>query len=61
MPATCRHCSIAEARNDFSALREMRWRSTLKVLWTAARTDKNRCADPGDLNGCIFLSRRLTG
>src|SRR5580704_548821 len=37
----------------------MAW--TLNAFWTAAWTDRNRCADPGDLNRCIFRSRRRTG
>src|SRR5580704_9950248 len=37
----------------------MAW--TLNAFWTAAWTDRNRCADPGDLNRCILRSRRRTG
>jgi hypothetical protein len=44
-----------------SALRETRWRWTLNAFWTAAWTDRIRCAGPGDLNRCIFRSRRRTG
>jgi hypothetical protein len=38
---------------------ETKWRWTWNVFWTAAWTDRNRCADPGDLNRCVFRSRRL--
>ncbi len=31
------------------------------MLWTAAWVDRKRCADPGDLNRCIFRSRRRVG
>ena len=41
--------------------RDVRWRWTLNVLWTAALTDKNRWADPGDLKRCIFRSRSRVG
>jgi hypothetical protein len=40
------HCSMASARNDFRALREMRWRSTFRVLWTAAYADKSAAPIP---------------
>ena len=42
-------------------VREVRWRWTLKLLWTAACTERKRWADPGDLNLCILNSRRRTG
>ncbi len=59
--AASRHCSMAPPRKLFRVLRETRWRSTLKVLWTAAWADRKRCADPGDLNRCILRSRRRVG
>lgn len=56
-----RHCSMAAARKGFRVLREMRWRSMLKVLWTAAWADRKRRADLGDLKRCILRSRRRVG
>lgn len=38
-----RHCAMAAARKGFRVLREMRWGSMLKVLWTAAWADRKRC------------------
>jgi hypothetical protein len=42
-------------------LAEVRWRWTLKVLWAAACTERNLCADPTLLNPCILRSRRRVG
>ena len=56
-----RQFSIASAWKAFRVLRETRWRWVLKVLWAVARADRNRWADPGDLNRCIFRSRRRVG
>ena len=42
-------------------LAEVRWLWTLKVLWGAACTDRNLCADPTLLNPCILHSRRRVG
>jgi hypothetical protein len=36
----------------------IRWRRTLKVLWTAACTERNLCAVPTHLNPFILRSRR---
>ena len=33
----------------------------VKLLWTAACTERKCWADPGDLNLCILNSRRRTG
>src|SRR5208283_340657 len=56
-----RHVRNASPLRTRSVLRDVRWRWTLNVLWTAARTDRNRWADPGDLNRCILSSRRRVG
>ena len=34
--------------------REVRWRWTLKELRAAARMDRKRWADPGDLKCCVL-------
>src|ERR1700704_480503 len=55
-----RHCAAASDRKMRSVDRETRWRWRLKVLWTAACTLRNRCADAADLKRCILRSRRRT-
>src|SRR5450759_4420822 len=49
------------ARKARCVLAEMRWRWTLKVLWAAACTERNLCADPTLLKPCILRSRRRVG
>jgi hypothetical protein len=51
----------ASSRETRSVRRDVRWRWTLKVLWTAAWMDKKRCADPGDLKRCILRSCHRVG
>src|ERR1700730_16606869 len=55
-----RHCAAASDRKMRSVDRETRWRWRLKVLWMAACTLRNRCADAADLKRCILRSRRRT-
>jgi hypothetical protein len=52
---------MAEARNARCVFAEMRCRWTLKVLYVAAWTDRNRWADPTLLNLCILRSLRRVG
>src|SRR5580704_4501730 len=49
------HVCMADALKTRCVLAEVRWRWTLKVLWAAACTEKNLCADPTLLNPCIYL------
>src|SRR5208337_5072122 len=56
-----RHVVIAAARSVRCVWAEMRWRWTLKVLWTAACVERNFWAEPGLLNRCILRSRRRVG
>ena len=56
-----RHVVIAAARSTRCVWAEVRWRWTLKVLWTAAWVERNFWAEPGLLNRCILRSRRRVG
>ena len=56
-----RHVVIAAARSTRCVWAEVRWRWTLKVLWTAACVERNFWAEPGLLNRCILRSRRRVG
>ena len=58
---TSRHVCRADALKARCVLAEVRWRWTLKVLWAAACTERNLCADPTLLNPCILRSRRRVG
>ena len=58
---SARHVWKASSRKTRCVRRDVRWRWTLNAFWTAAWTDRNRWADPGDLNRCILRSRRRTG
>jgi hypothetical protein len=57
----CRYCPIASARTRWRVRRQMKWRSRLNVLWTAAWMDNKSSAEPGDLKRCVLRSRRRTG
>ncbi len=52
---------VADALKARCVLAEVRWRWTLKLLWAAACTERNLCADPTLLNPCILRSRRQGG
>ena len=52
---------IAAARSTRCVWAEVRWRWTLKVLYTAACAERNFWAEPGLLNRCILRSRRRVG
>ena len=56
-----RHVLIAAARSTRCVWADVRWRWTLKVLWTAACVERNFWAEPGLLNRCILRSRRRVG
>ena len=58
---TSRHVRRADALKARCVLAEVRWRWTLKLLWAAACTERNLCADPTLLNPCILRSRRRVG
>ena len=51
------HVCIADALKARCVLAEVRWRWTLKMLWAAACTERNLCADPALLKPCILRSR----
>lgn len=59
--AASRQISMVTARNVRWVLAEVKWRSTLKVLKTAACVDDNRCAVPALLKRRILSSRRRVG
>jgi transposase len=58
---TSRHVLIAAARSTRWDRADVRWRWTLKVLYTAAWVERNFCAEPALLKRCILRSRRRVG
>src|SRR5271163_5317965 len=58
---TSRHVLIAAARSTRCDRADVRWRWTLKVLYTAAWAERNFCAERALLKRCILRSRRRVG